>query len=154
MSSIVLCLLLSCFTFHLGSINVFHCPLFVAFLFHLSPRLCPSTVGCSPPSVSSIVLCLLFSCSLVPFFLVMSFCHLLLGRPLDLFPLLGCHSVQPLVHLLSFILAICPAHLHFSFSVYSIVSIIFVLFQISEHGILSRIGYCSLKKITLSPHFI
>ena len=30
----------------------------VAFLFHLSPRLCPSTAGCSPPSMSSIVLCL------------------------------------------------------------------------------------------------
>ena len=45
----------------------------------------------------------------------MSSCHLLLGRPLDLFPLLGCHSVQRLVHLLSFILAICPAHLHFCF---------------------------------------
>ena len=101
MPSIVLCLLLSCFTFHLGfvhplqdvalhqclplssvccfpvspftkalpihcrmqpSVNVFHCPLSVAFLFHLSPRLCPSTAGCSPPSMSSIVLCLLLSC--------------------------------------------------------------------------------------------
>ena len=30
--------------------------------FHLSPRLCPSTAGCSPPSVPSIVLCLLLSC--------------------------------------------------------------------------------------------
>ena len=29
-----------------------------AFLFHLSPWLCPSTAGCSPPSMSSIVLCL------------------------------------------------------------------------------------------------
>ena len=37
---------------------------------------------------------------------VMSSCHLLLGRPLDLFPLLGCHSVQCLVHQLSFFLAI------------------------------------------------
>ena len=32
------------------------------FTFHLSPRLCPSTAGCSPPSVSSIVFCLLLSC--------------------------------------------------------------------------------------------
>ena len=31
-------------------------------LFHLSPRLCPSTAGCSPPSMPSIVLCLLLSC--------------------------------------------------------------------------------------------
>ena len=36
-------------------------------------------------------------------------CFLLHGRPLDLFPLLGCHSVQRLVHLLFFILAKCPA---------------------------------------------
>ena len=33
------------------------------FTFHLSPRLCPSPAGCSPPSVPSIVLCLLLSCS-------------------------------------------------------------------------------------------
>ena len=71
----------------------------------------------------------------------MSSCHLLLGRPLDLFPLPGCHSVQRLVHLLSFILAVCPAHLHFCFSVYSIMSVIFVLFLISEHGNLS----CSFR---------
>ena len=31
--------------------------------FHLSPRLCPSTARCSPPSVPSIVFCLLLSCS-------------------------------------------------------------------------------------------
>ena len=52
---------------------------------------------------------------------------------LDLFSLLGCHSVQHSVHLLS-ILTICLTHLHFCFSVYSM-SIIFVLFLISEHGI-------------------
>ena len=70
----------------------------------------------------------------------MSSCHLLLNSPLDLFPLLGCHSVQRLVQLLSFILAIivCPAHLHVCFSVYSIMLIIYVLFLISEHGIISR----------------
>ena len=33
------------------------------FTFNLSPRLCPSTARCSPPSVSSIVLCLLPSWS-------------------------------------------------------------------------------------------
>ena len=59
----------------------------------------------------------------IPSFLAVSSCHLLLGRPVDLFPLLGCHSVQRLVHLLSFILAHCSAHLHFPFSVYSIMSI-------------------------------
>ena len=75
-------------------------------------------------------------------------CHLLLGRPLDLFSLIGCHSVaQHLVHLLSFILVTCPAHLHFCFSVYSLMSTIFVLFLISEHGIL----FCSFRpNISLS----
>ena len=32
---------------------------------HLSPRLCPSTAGCSPPSISSIVVCLLLSCFII-----------------------------------------------------------------------------------------
>ena len=84
----------------------------------------------------------------------MSSCHLLLGCPLDLFPLLGCHSVHPFVHLLSFNLAIWPAHFHFYFSMYSMISMIFVLFLISEHGILSfsfrsniflTIALCSLN---------
>ena len=47
-----------------------------------------------------------FLFQVVPSFLAMSACHLLLGRLLDLFPLLECHSLQHLVHLLSFILAI------------------------------------------------
>ena len=29
---------------------------------HLSPRLCPSAAGCSPPSMPSIVFCLLLTC--------------------------------------------------------------------------------------------
>ena len=71
MSSIVLCLLLSCFTFHLGLVHplqdvaLHQClPLssVCCFIFHLSPRLCSSTAGCSPLSMSSIVLCLLLSC--------------------------------------------------------------------------------------------
>ena len=108
------------------------------FVFHLSPRFYPSTSECSPPSVSSIALCLLLSCSrwFTPSLLcrLAIFCMVVL---VDLLPLLGCHSVQRLVHLLSFVLATCPAHLHFCFIVYSIMSIIFVLFLISEHGILS-----------------
>ena len=65
----------------------------------------------------------------VPSFCAMSSCHLPLGRPLDLFPLLGYHSVQCLVHLWSFILDICPAPFHFCSSVCFTISIIFVLFQ-------------------------
>ena len=105
-----------------------------------SSRLCPSTAGCSPPSMSSkfhLRLSVAFLIQVVPSFSVMSSCHLLLGRPLDLFPLLGCHSVHRLVHLLSFNLAIWPAHFHFCFSVSSMILMIFVLFLISEHGILS-----------------
>ena len=70
MPSIVFCLLLFCFIFHLDFVHplqdvaLHQClPLSsVAFLFHLSPRLCPSTAGCSPPSIPSIVFCLLLSC--------------------------------------------------------------------------------------------
>ena len=83
-----------------------------------------------------------FLIQVVPSFFAMSSCHLLPGHPLDLFPLLSCHSVGRLVHLSSSILAMCPAHFHFCFRVYSIMSIIlnFVLFLIPEHDILS----CSL----------
>ena len=42
----------------------------------------------------------------VPSFSIILSCHLLLGRPLDLFPLLGCYSVHRFVHLLFFNLAI------------------------------------------------
>ena len=91
-------------------------------LIKLSPRLCPSTAEHSPPLMPSIVFCLLLSFSRR--FLAMSSCHLLLGRPLDLFPLLGCHS--PIVlHSCQY-----PAHFHFCFSVCSITSVIFVLFLI------------------------
>ena len=92
-------------------INVFHCRLSVA-----------------------------FQIQVVPSFSVMSSCHLLLGRPLGLFPLLGCHSVHRFVHLVSSSLAIWPAHFHFYFSVYSMISMIFVLFLISEHLLLQLIS--------------
>ena len=69
--------------------------------FHLFrfTRLCPSTVECSPPSIPSTVPCLLLTCTrVVPSFFAMSSCHLLLGRPLGLFPLLAYHSVHRLAH--------------------------------------------------------
>ena len=43
----------------------------------------------------------------VPSFFAVSSCHLLIGRPLDLFPHLGCHAVQCFVYPLSFIFAKC-----------------------------------------------
>ena len=81
MSSIAFCLLLSCFTFHLGFVH---------------PLQDVALLQCLP--LSSVWF---FLIQVTPSFLAMSSCHLLLGRPLDLFPLLGCHSVQRLVHLLS-----------------------------------------------------
>ena len=81
--AIVFCQSLSCLTFHLGSvhhcrmqpfINAFHCPLFIAFLFHVVPSF------------------------------DMSSRHVPLGRPLDLFPLFACRPVQRLAKLVSFIL--------------------------------------------------
>ena len=83
------------FTFHIGFVH----PLQDVALYQCLPL---SSVAFLFPVVPS-------------FFAVLS-CHLLLGRPLDLFPLLCCHCVQRLVHLLSFILAICPAHFHVCFS--------------------------------------
>ena len=73
-----------------------------------SPKLCQSTAGCSPPSMSFTVFCLSLSCSRwfpLPCFVVLPFSAWSTST-LDLFPLLGCHSVQRLVHVLSFILAI------------------------------------------------
>ena len=99
------------------SINAFHCLLSDAYVFQVVPSFA------MPP------------------------CHLLLGHPLDLPSHPGCPSMQHLVHLLSFILAICPAHFLFCFSVYSLMSIIFVHFLISEHGTLS----CSFNLTFFSP---
>ena len=63
----------------------------------------------------SIVFCLLLSCSLLLCCIVLASST---GRPPDLFPLLGCHSVQRLVHLLSFVLAssVCFLEIYFPFS--------------------------------------
>ena len=47
--------------------------------------------------------------------LTMSSSHLIFGRALSLSPSSGIHSVIRLVHLLSVILATCPAQHHFSF---------------------------------------
>ena len=62
-----------------------------------SPRLSLSTAGISPPSVPSIVLCCfpVPGSSLLPCYVVLPSST---GLPLDLSPLLGCHSMQRLVH--------------------------------------------------------
>ena len=119
----------SLFTFHLGCVH----PLQDVALHQCLPL--PS-VCCFPVPGGSLLPC----CRLA----------ILFCRPLDLFPLFGGHSVQCLVHLLSFILAICLAHFHFCFSMCSIMPIICVLLLISEHGTLS----CSFKfNIFLSLSF-
>ena len=65
-------------------------------------------------------------------------CYIMLARPPDIFHLFGSHSVQHLVHLLPFILTTCLTPFHFFLKiVYSMMSIIFVLFLNSEHGTLS-----------------
>ena len=108
MSSIVLCCFpVSPFTKALyihcrlkPSINALHCPLSITFLFHLSPRLCTFAAGCSPPSMSSIVLCLLLSC----FTFHLGFVHPLQAGALHQCPPLPsvcCFPVSPFTKALS-----------------------------------------------------
>ena len=89
-----------------------------------SSRLCPSTAGCSPPSMSSIVVCLLLSLS--RWFPPSLLCHL------AIFCLVVLSLVATLCSALS---TYCPLILlydqpisTFCFSVYSTISMIFVLF--------------------------
>ena len=115
----------------------------ITFTFHRSHILCPSTAGCNPPSMSSIVFCLLLSCSrwFPPSLLcrLAIFCFVvLLISSLSLVDTLC--SVWS-IYCPSF-LQICPADLHFCFRVYSIMSIIFVLFL--------NITYAKKKKNCLS----
>ena len=111
------------------------------FTFHLSPWFSPSAVECSPPSMPSVVFCLLLSFS-------RWFPPSLLCR-LAIFCL-----VVPLISSLSLVATLCsvqsiycppffipPVHVQSCFSVYSITLTIFVLCLISEHGTLS----CSFK---------
>ena len=85
MPSIVSCLLLSCFTFHLGFIHPLHHVALHQCL-PLSPVCCfPVPGGSSPPLPRPPPTP---TPPLTPF-LVMSSCHLLLGRPVGVFPLLS-----------------------------------------------------------------
>ena len=78
-------------------------------------KLCPSTAGSNPPPESSNFLCPLLSLSIPQPFAPQ--CHLSKERPFDLptdlTPFIS-HSVLLMVHLLSLILVMCPAHSHFS----------------------------------------
>ena len=106
-------------------------------LVHLPPStFCPSTAGCSPPSMSSIVPCLLISHS--------SWFPPSLLRRLAIF-----YLIVPLISSLSLVATLCSgsctyypslllsAHLHFCFNACSVMLIISVLFLISEHVIIS-----------------
>ena len=126
-----------------------------------SPILCPTTAGCSPP----IVFCLLLSCftfhlgfvhplqdvalhQCLPLssdfcfpdpggsFLVFSTCHLLLGRPLDVFPPLVAALVSVWsTYCPSFLLCVRPISTFVSVCIPWCQTSLF-FFLISEHGIL------------------
>ena len=108
-------------------------------LFLLSPRLCPSIAGCSPPSMPSIAFCLLLSCSrwLPPSLLcrLAIFCLVVpLISSLPLVATLG--SVFP-VYCPSFLLYARPSSI-FSVCILQCHSSL-LFFLIKEHGTLSCI---------------
>ena len=129
------------------------------FSFHISPRHCPTTAGCSPQSMSSIVFCLLLSCSrrFPPSLLcrLAIFCLVVL--------LISSHSL--VATLCSVWSTCCPSYLLYVRSIPTFVSVcirqcqlslflvivlllLFVVFLISEYGILS----CSFRPNRLQ-HF-
>ena len=75
-------------------------------------RLCPSTAGSSPPPVFHLSLSFAVLVHTPPCCPTMSSLQRRVGLPTDLTPSV-CHSVFLIVHLLSFIWAMCPAHFHF-----------------------------------------
>ena len=110
----------------------------LCFTFHLSPRLCPSTAGCSPPSMSPIVLCLLLYCFrwFPPSFL----CHL----AIFCIVVLLISSLSLVAALCSVWSTYCPSFLLYVQPISTFVSVcilemttVFVCFLISERGILS-----------------
>ena len=110
----------------------------MAAFFHLSPRLCPSTAECGPPSMPSVCCFPVPGGSLLPCYVVLPSSTWPSPRSLPSPWLPLCAAFSPPIVLHSCYMS---GHLHFCFSVYSIMSIIFVLFLISEHGILS----CSFR---------
>ena len=87
-------------------------------------RLCPSTARSSPPPKASNFLCPLLSLSIpLP---VVPQCHLSNGVLVFQPMFFICHSVLLIVHLLSFIRVMCPAHFHFALVKYRTMSVTLV----------------------------
>ena len=109
------------------------------FSFHISPRLCPSTTGCSPPSMPSIDVCLLLFYS--RWFPSSLLCRLVIFSMVV--PLISSLSLVATLcsvwstYCPSFLLYVWPIFFQFCFSVFSVMSNIFVPYLISQHGTLS-----------------
>ena len=89
-------------------------------------RLCPSTAGSSPPPVLQLSLSLAILVHTAPCCPTMSSLQRRSDLPTDLTPFI-CHSAFLMVHLLSFIRAMCPAHVHFVLVTYWTMSVALVL---------------------------
>ena len=110
------------------------------------PSTCTLYLGCVPPLLEVALrkffpLLSVFAVlvHVAPCHFMMSSFHLILGLPRGLLPFLTCRSVVRIVHLLSCILAKCPAHLHFVFVMCFMMLSILVFILISSFGILSVI---------------
>ena len=120
-----------------------------------SLRLCTATAEHSLPSMPSIVICLMLSCS--RWFPPSLLCCLdiCLVIPLNFFlPLDATLCSVWSICCPSFLLyRICPAHFHFYFSVYFMVSVICVVSLISGHGteVVHVIQITSPCKISMKP---
>ena len=89
-------------------------------------RLCPSTAGSRPLRVLHLSLCFAILVHIAPCCPTMSSLQRRFGLSTDLKPSI-CHSLFLIVHLLSFIQAMCPAHFHFILVTYWTMSVTLVL---------------------------
>ena len=108
--------------------------LFYSILFY--SRLRPSTAGSSPPPESSIFLSFAILVHTAPCCPTMSSLQRRFDLLTDLTPSV-CHCVLLIVHLLSFIRAMCPAHFHFVLVTYWTMSVTLVLCLMTVLRILS-----------------
>ena len=107
-----------------------------AFLFILSSssrrkgNVHPVFKRCSPPNVNAIhFLFLAVLLHVVSAYTLMSSLHLLLCLPPFRFPVFGCQSIILVVHLLSFLRAVCPTHLHLACFIVLMVSLNYSRFR-------------------------